>query len=108
MWLKIEGEGNPRVVTEVFDEDQIRQAVMQCCSGDLGDGWITLFRGDTNWVETDGKNGIMFRQGGTGVFIYEGSVEVDVLMDVFLGFFHGDETWKELFVWRWENRGLDP
>jgi hypothetical protein len=90
MWLKIEGEGNPSVVTEVFVEDRIRQAVMQCCSGDFGDGRITLLRGETNWVESDGKTGIMFRQGGSGVFIYEGSVEIDVLTKVFLGFSHGD------------------
>jgi hypothetical protein len=108
MWLRIQSEGNPIFDTEVFAEDQIREAVMQCSSGDLGDGWIILLRGETNWIETDGKNGIIFRQGSSGVFIYEGSVELDVLMNVFLGFFHGDEAWKELFAWRWEDRDLYP
>ena len=108
MWLRIQSEGNPRFDTEVFAEDQIRQAVMQCCSGDLGDGWIILLRGETNWIETNGKSEIIFRQGSSGVFIYEGPVDSDVLLDVFLGFFQRDEAWKEFYAWRWEDRDLYP
>ena len=67
-----------------------------------------LLKGETNWIESDGKNEIIFRQGSSGVFIYEGPMEADALLDVFLGFFHRDEAWKEFFTWRWEDRDLYP
>jgi len=85
--------------------EQICQAVEQCCFGDTN-MWIVLSRSDENWVESDGKTGITFRQGGSGVFCYEGPIDYTTTLGVFLSYARNEETWKMNFLWSWEDRGL--
>jgi len=85
--------------------EQICQAVEECCFVDK-DSWILMLRTDEDWVESDGKTGITFRQGGSGVFFYEGPIDYDTVVDIFLSYARNEETWKMDFQWSWEDRGL--
>lgn len=85
--------------------EQICQAVEECCFVNK-DKWILLLRSDKDWVESDGETGIEFRQGGSGIFIYEGPIDYTTLLGVFLSYARNEEFWKAEFQWRWEGRGL--
>jgi len=52
------------------------------------------------------ETGITFRQGGSGVFVYEGPLDYTKNLGVFLSYARKEETWKMDFQWSWEDRGL--
>lgn len=85
--------------------EQISQAVQQCCFSQ-NDMMVLLLRSDENWVQSDGHTGIEFRQGGSGVFCYEGPIDYTTTLGVFLSYARNEETWKMDLQWRWEDRGL--
>lgn len=52
------------------------------------------------------ETGITFRQGGSGVFVYESPLDYTKTLGVFLSYARKEETWKMDFQWSWEDRGL--
>jgi hypothetical protein len=96
--------GEPLKILDPTPED-ICRAVEGCCFGH-NDEIILLARADDDWVESDGETAIHFRQGGSGIFIYEGPIDYTTLLGVFLRYARNEETWKMDFQLRWEDRGL--
>ena len=86
-------------------QEQICQAVEECFFVDK-EKWILLLRSDEDWVESDGETGVQFRQGGSGVFVYEGPLDYTTILGVFLSYARNEETWKMDFQWSWEGRRL--
>jgi len=64
---------------------------------------IVLARAEDDWIETDGKTGIRFRQQGTcDIYQYIGKIDFPTLVYVFLRYANNDDGWKDEFTFEYD------
>jgi hypothetical protein len=64
---------------------------------------VLLSRAEDDWIETDGKKGMRFRQKGTGdIYSYYCEISFPTLVYVFLRYANNDDGWKEEFKFEYE------